>query len=80
MMHASALAAAVVTVTSGEAVMSAEDTCVYNCAVSVDAELVVVRPFARTDIGNVVSSFERWNDFPPCDIESTISTKADLIL
>jgi hypothetical protein len=56
-------------------------TCWYNCDVSPDAELVVVRPFARSDIGKLDESFKRWNEFPPCDVtSSSTAVKADLIL
>ena len=57
------------------------ETCWYNCDVSPDAELVVVRPFARSDIGKLDESFKRWNEFPPCDVtSSSTAVKADLIL
>jgi hypothetical protein len=53
-----------------------------NCDVSPNTELVVVRPIARSDIGNLMASFERWNVLPPCDVESTTieAVKTDLIL
>ena len=38
----------------------------YNCGVSPNAEIVIVRPFSRVDVGTLEASFDRWNEFPPC--------------
>jgi hypothetical protein len=64
------------------AAQASVDACMYNCDVSPNTELVVVRPIARSDIGNLMASFERWNVLPPCDVESTTieAVKTDLIL
>lgn len=61
------------------------DPCAYNCGLSPNAKIVIVRPFSRVDVGTLEASFDRWNEFPPCVLNADgkvygASPRADLVL